>query len=258
MKFVKMTLASMAALLLSMVGMVQIASAQDDATNMRMISAFELVPAKAEKWNKGWAEIIKLADEHDYPYVEFVTSHQNMRWVITPISNYGDIDKVNAARGAVFKADEKAFADAIAKMDKATMNSQTFITRLDPDLSYAPEGAASGAYLKVDTYNFRHGKAKDVKEVLAGYKALATELNIEHGYQVFWNAIGSPGESVTIVSTSADALSMAKQTAAVDALLQTKPEKFKELFGGFVANLVSSEEQAMTFQPDWSMNIPEQ
>ena len=262
MRYLKTILAGMAALMLVTLAAVQPVmaqdaaqdGAQDAAKNMRIVTTIELDPSQEKSWNKAWEDIVEMAGASGYPYEELVLQSRNTRWILTSIENYADIDAMLAARNAVYNANESRFKKALAKFDAATMTSHSFVTKFDPELSYIPEGSSPKPYAKIETYSYRAGKDDEMKAVLGDFKTLATELGKETAWYVYWNKIGSPGSSVTIVSTAANALEMAQNDAADDAKYGSREKDVEKIMDRFLAISLSPETETARVNPDWGMN----
>jgi hypothetical protein len=243
---------------IAIVGAVALAAlpavAQDEKS-MSMISVMQLDPTKAEQFDHAWEDIREIAMENGYPYAELAGGWRNERWILTPLQNYAEVDAVFAAREAVSDAGGKKYKKAIANFLEAMVDSITFFTESDPELSYAPDGAPQGNFMEIDTFHFRYGTDDKMKSILADYKALMAEKAVPYGYQVSWDGIGSQGNSVTIVTYAQDAVAMAEANAAIEAMLDGDDDA-EAIFERYTNIATGSETIHSKFNPDASMNMP--
>lgn len=229
--------------------------AQDEPT-MSVVSLFEVTPSKEKQFDDAWMAIKEIAVENDYPYTEFVGGYRNERWIVTPIKNFADLDAVFEARNAISEAGGKKFDKAIAKFNDALMNSHTFFTKPDNELSYYPDGAPTGSFMEIDTFYYQYGKDKEMKEILAAYKALMEQKESPYAYQVNWDLIGSQGNSITIISYAESPVAMAETNAAMNAMLEGDDEA-SDLFARFLAISTGSNTMHSNFNMDATINMPE-
>ncbi|NOX84174.1 MAG: hypothetical protein GXP06_14550 [Alphaproteobacteria bacterium] len=230
------------------------AVAQDEKS-MSMISVMQLDPSKAKQFDDAWGNIREIAMENGYPYAELAGGWRNERWILTPIKNYAEVDAVFAAREAVSDAGGKKYKKAIANFVGAMVDSITFFTVGDPELSYTPDGAPQGNFMEIDTFRFRYGAEDEMKSILVDYKALMEGKAVPYGYQVSWDGIGSQGNSVTIVTYAQNAVAMAEANAAIEAMLDGDDEA-DAIFERYTNIATGSETIHSLFDPDASMNMP--
>jgi|GEM_PF-4347709 len=233
------------------------AFADDHAPGMSMISMFEVDPAQEKSFDDAWMTIKKTAEANDYPYSEFAGGHRNMRWIVTPISNFADVDAVMAARGAVNNAGGKKMEKALAEFYGAMVNSRTFFVRDAPALSYRAEGDEGGTYMEIDTFHIRYGKRAEAEALLADYKALMEAKNSPYSYNVSWEDIGTEGNAFTIVSFAKDAVDMAQRNAAMNAMLEGD-EAAEDIFARFLSISTGSETMNGRLRPEASINFPDE
>ena len=224
--------------------------------NMRMISVIKLKPTMEKDWANAWATMREIAEDNDYPHTEFVMSHRNTRWIITPIANFSEVDEVFKNRQALGKS--ARFEKAYGTFTKSMMNSSAFFTRHDPELSYNPEGHVMQAYFEIDSYQFKPEAEDKMRSVIADYKTFNEKHESPYGYDVYWNSVGSPGASVTVVSTAKNALEMAKNDAAGDEMMAKNEKEAGAIFARFLEIAMGSQTEYATFKPDMSMNLPQE
>lgn len=252
MSYFKSLIAIVAATALS----IPAAFAQDNAHTMNMVSLFDLDPAKEKQFDEAWSAIRDIALENGYEYTEFVGGYRNQRWIVTPLKNYADVDALMAARDAVGEAGGKKFDKALAKFYGAMTNSHAFFTHDDNELSYWPNGAPSGTFMEIDSYDFDYGATDEMRAILADWKALMEEKESPYGYQVSWDGIGAPGNSVTIITYADNAVAMAEANAAVNAMIEGD-KKAEALFARFLEINTGSETAYGHFNAEASMNMPD-
>jgi len=248
MTFFKNVIAGVAASLM----MIPAAIAQDEGGGMSMISLIEVDPSKSDQYDDAWKTIRHIAMHNEYPYMEIVGGYRNQRWIVTPVKNFADVDAVFAARNAVSDAGGKKFEKALEKFTSAQTSSHTFFTTEDKELSYAPEGAAQGNYMEIDTIYYRYGARDKMRKALADYKALMEEKNSPYGYGVSWDGIGSIGNSVTIISMAENAVAHAEADTAINAMLEGDAT-WEGILADFLAINTGSETVRTSFNPEASM-----
>lgn len=228
------------------------AFAQDADRSMSMISVFEVDPAKEKQFDDSWKAIRDIAIANGYPYTVYAGGYRNQRWIATPVRNFADVDAVYAARDAVFNAGGKKFEKALEKFISAQTSSHTFFATEDKELSYAPEGASEGNYMEIDTLYYRYGAQDKMRKVLADFKALMESKNSPYAYGVNWDGLGSIGNSVTIITTAASPVAMAKADVAVNAMLEGD-EAWEGILAGFQAINTGSQTIHSNFNPEASI-----
>jgi len=228
------------------------ALADDGAKNMRMISVIDVNPAMAKEWGEAWTAVREIAIEKGYPHELHVATHRNRRWFINSIENFAGVDAIFASREEVNEKGGKKFEKALAKLQGAELSARTFFSRYDPELSYSPEGAAGGTSLEIDTFSYRIGKGAEMKALLEDYKQLVESKGIAYGYQVFWNGIGTEGNSVTFVSNGESQLALAQANADFNATFEGD-EDLAAIFESFLQISLSSETEHATIKPEMSI-----
>ncbi|NNC38030.1 MAG: hypothetical protein EX271_07115 [Acidimicrobiales bacterium] len=244
-----------AVLFLALASLAQPAFAGDGAKAKYLVEMIEVNPATGSEWNDGWENLNSLAEEGDYPFRETVLVGQGKRWIVTKVDDYAGLDKLMMARDKYAKKHGKKFDRAIAKMDGATSNSDSFISALDDELSYRPEGQTRGAYTKIETHYFRAGSHEKMAKVGADFKALAASLDSPTGWDVWWNGVGSPGSSVTLISWADSPLAMAQADANDQKLFATKQKEVDAIVKDFTDILVRTTTEYAMFKPEMSMNL---
>lgn len=220
---------------------------------MSMVSLFEIDPAKTEQFDEAWSVIQKAAEESDYPYSDYVGGWRNQRWIATPLKNYADVDALMAARQSVMDAGGRKLKRALADFYDAMTNSHAFMTKDDHELSYTPDGAASGPFMEIDTFYYRYGQDDEMREILAAYKALSETKGVPYQYHVNWDTLGAQGNSVTLISYAENAVAMAEQNAAIRAMMDEDSD-YKALFARFTAISTGSETMHTMYNPEASIN----
>lgn len=243
------------ALTLASLGFSQPAFAQDAEKNMRFIEVITVDPSKGMEWNEGWMGLNKMVAEGDYPFTEVVLSHRNKRWILTPIENFAEMDAVIAARNVFAEKNGKKFEKAFGKMQGAEMDSHSFMARFDPELSYLPDGDSRENYSKVETYYYRATGGEEMKSLLSDMKDLVKSAGSPNGYGVYWNGLGTNGNSVTIVSTGENALDLAQEDMSDDKLMEAQKEEMDKLFDRFFKIALNSTTEFATLKPEMSMNL---
>ncbi len=233
------------------------AHAQEDEHTMSMISLMTIEPSKEEQFSEAWSTIRETAMENGYSYTDYVGGWRNERWIVTPLKNFADVDALFAARDAVSEAGGRKFERALASFRESLTNSHTFFTKDDRQLSYWPETYEPGPYMEIDTFHYRYGKSDEMRAILADYKALVESKNSPYGYQVSWDWIGSEGNSVTFISYAADAVAMAQMNASINEMMDGD-ETYENILERFLAISTGSQTMIGIFNPEASINLPEQ
>lgn len=229
------------------------AFADDHEPSMSMVSLFEIDPAKTDQFDEAWKVIQKTAQESDYAYTDFVGGSRNERWIATPLKNFADVDAVMAARKSVMDAGGRKVEKALEAFYGAMTDSHTFFTRDDDELSYQPEGAEGGPFMEIETFYYRYGADDEMRDILSDYKALVASKNVPYGYQVSWDTIGAQGNSVTMISYAENAVALAEQNAAINAMLEGD-SAFEDLFARFLAINTGSDTMHTRYNPGASIN----
>ncbi len=232
------------------------ALAEHHDPTMSMISVFELDPSQEKSFDDAWMTIKEVAEANDYPYSEFVGGHRNMRWIVTPISKFADVDAVFEARNAVDEAGGKKMEKALDAFNAALTDSHTFFVRYAPDLSYQTDADEGGPYMEIDTFHIRYGKRDKAETLLKEYKALMEEKNSPYSYSVSWDSLGTQGNSFTIVSYAQDAVAMAERDAAMNAMLDGD-KKAEDIFSRFLKISTGSETMHGRRNAEASINLPD-
>ncbi len=228
--------------------------AEQHEPTMSMVSLFELDPSQEKSFDDAWMTIKETAEANDYPYSEFVGGHRNMRWIVTPISKFADVDAVFAARNAVDEAGGRKMEKALKAFNAALVDSRTFFVRYAPDLSYRTDADEGGPYMEIDTFHIRYGKRDEAEALLKDYKALMEEKNSPYSYSVSWDSIGTQGNAFTIVTYAKDAVAMAQRHAAENALVEGD-ETAEEIFARFMEISTGSETMRGRHNADASINL---
>lgn len=232
------------------------AHSQDaDDRKMSMITTFEIAPEKTAQFKSAWETIRDTAEANDYPYTDMVGSWRNTHWMVTPLKNFADVDSLMAARDAVEKAGGKAFTKAVDNFVGSMTNSHTFFVMNDSELSYWPEGAEAGPFMEIDTFHFEYGAKDEMRAILSEYKALMAEMESPYPYQVSWDSIGTEGNSVTIVSYSEDAVTLAQANAAMSEMMDGN-KKSEALFDRYQKISTGTETMYGKYNAEASINPP--
>lgn len=219
-----------------------------------MVSIFDVKPAKEKQFDAAWMTIKEVAEANDYPYTEMAGGWRNMRWIVTPINSFADVDAVMAARNAVNEAGGRKFDKAFDKFNDALAKGHTFFTHWDKELSYTAEGDEGGPYMEIDSYFYAYGEKDEMTEILAAIKAMAEEKNSPYSYQVNWDGIGSPGNSFTIIKYAADAVAMAERNAAVAKMFEGDDDA-QAVFDRFAKIATGSQTMLSNFNAEASINM---
>ena len=236
-------------------------NAEDAAAppSLSMISEIHVDPAQEEQFDAAWKTIRDTAAENDYPYPTYAMKSRNKRWLITPMSNFADVDAVMAARKAVSDAGGKNFSKAEKTFNSAMMSVHTFFTRRDVDLSYRMDTMEGKSYIEVDTFYYKPGTKAEVKSLLAEYKEVMVEVDSPHGYEINWDGPGTKGPSFTIVTAVESPLALAERDAAMNKIFESN-DKMASIFERFLKVGAGSETMTAWFDAEASMlpDMPEE
>ena len=219
-----------------------------------MVTIFDVKPAKEKQFDAAWADIKAIAEANEYPFTEMAGGWRNMRWIVTPLTKFADVDAVMAARMAVDEAGGKKFDKALAKFEGALTDAHTFFTHYDADLSYTAEGDQGGMYMKIDSFFYEFGKREEMTEILADMKALIAAKNSPYSYQVNWDGIGSPGNSFTVITYAANPVAMAERDAASWQMVEGDDD-WDALMARFQSIATGSQTMPSNFNADASINF---
>jgi len=172
----------------------------DTVPTMLMITKIEIDKRKKAQWANAWKTIRESAIDSEYEHPTFVAMHKNVRWMATPLNNYGDIDRVFAERQRLSEEIGSDFTGAISMFEDAELSTHTFIAHHDPALSYHHKEMREGQEVNIDTVYFKSGKKQELTDILSEYKAVNNQLDRMDGYDVYWNTVGSNQMSVTFIS----------------------------------------------------------
>jgi len=137
----------------------------------------------------------KKADPSIFGMSLFVTPEFHYIYIV-PISNYGALDKFQAAWMAVGEQVGKAKWQAM--MDRANASMESYnetVAMLRPDLSYMPANPRlkmdEQKYVQIQFYYVIPGKEMEAEAIAKDYGALFKQKNIPDGFNVYWAMNGT-------------------------------------------------------------------
>ncbi|GEQ98720.1 hypothetical protein JCM17844_23570 [Iodidimonas gelatinilytica] len=198
--------------------------AQSDAPKREMITELQVDPAHIPAFEEHLKAMFDMAKEAGYPHDTYVAQWRNLYYLVTPIGQYADLDKVFAARGMVWEEGGDAFQDHYNGMQTSLLDSRSWLSRYAEEVSYKPAAGGSPAdgdvFMEIDSFSFKLGHWDEVEDMLADVKAIYEELEIPYAYDVYYEGIGMQGNQVTFISYAPDAATMAQRNAEIEAMMK--------------------------------------
>ena len=195
-----------------------------------------LHPSKSKAFTEGWKTVIKHADDHDYAFDTYVSRSGPRISIATPISSYGDIDRIIAERNRVYEAGGTEFADAIKAMDGATYSNSSFVATHHPEISNppSPEDMANFTIFEISEAQVNPGKTDQFKAVLASYKNKLDENGLLDTvkYNVYTGGVGTEGQFF-FQTFAKDRVEEAQNSAKINAIFK-EDEGMGALFEEFL------------------------
>ncbi len=168
---------------------------------------------KIDQYESTSKEFIKLfADmKLDVPGIYTSATDDFHYYYLVPISNYGDVDKLSAAFGSVFKNADKSKMDKMMHDgDEATEYTRDMVFRKSAKLSYNPSGEmepdSTMKFIHWDYYLFKPEDRKQVMDLGAQFKKLYADKKIKTPYTVWLADFGEKSNLLVVTTEAKDAV----------------------------------------------------
>jgi hypothetical protein len=183
-----------------------------DSTRLFAIHEDVVIPAMSEKFENATKDFMKALKQNGFDFSIRSSQTDDYHYLfLTPLKNYGDLDKMNESFDKVIKKMGMGnWRKMMSGFDGVYEYHRDFTAKLDEDLSYKPKNPRlkidEASFLHWDFYNFYEDNGSKIDKLGKDFKALYNTKEIPNGYDVWMTDIGDPYSTVIVVSWAKDAV----------------------------------------------------
>jgi hypothetical protein len=219
-------------------------AARVGAADYRLNVIVELPAGDAQPFERAWMTLRDTLAERGYPYYTVVSESGPYRHFVSVIEEVSALETVAAFRGALTDSSDSKIRAAIEQLKANTVGVQTYISRHDRQLSYAPPGSYSGPYHRLQTFSYALEQQEALKAAFAALNAAWGNAGISSAFHVMWHSlggwvgggVGEGGGQVTMLTSAPSAAEHAAREARVRAATQEGYQAFDAALWSSVAS----------------------
>ncbi|MGD9345311.1 MAG: hypothetical protein PVH84_05575 [Candidatus Aminicenantes bacterium] len=190
-------------------------------------------PSMANEYYEAGKKWTALLTEHDYPapFDVYWTYDNHVLWV-TPIRNFGDIDKHIEAFNKMREKSPDAFKEAYDAFNGTYMSTRQCVYALDLKYSMIAKDAASKAeeagFVFFDIYYFEPGKDEELEKIWDEMKAFMEDKEVIQSWYYYWGVMGTDNPVLLAAASAKNAIEFWEENAKMWKALGKEAGKFKQ------------------------------
>jgi hypothetical protein len=251
---------ALAALVFAAFLIASLAAAQETAQpKLFVLHQEQARPGMTKQYEEATKEYLSLVRQHHekLPALQFVVmAREDFRYsYLTPLENYGSLDKVQAGYGAMISAVSQAKWDELmARQGAATELIGQLIMLEYPGFSYVPAKprlkADEERYVRMDYHYVLPGREPDAMAVAQATVELYRKKGVADGFRLFVVQVGPEMPLLIVMSSARDAADFEEREKVNEELLGAEG---KDLAQRAFAVLRRFETYSATVRPDLSI-----
>ena len=181
------------------------------AADYRLNVIVELPAGNAQPFESAWMTVRDALQARGYPFYTVVSESGAHRHFVSVMEELAALETIDAFRADLEAADDDQLRGAVADLRANVVAVQTYISRHDRQLSYAPPDSYAGPYHRLQTFSYALGQRSALDAAFAALHAAWEEASIPSAFHVMWHSgggwdgggVGEGGGQVTMLTSAA-------------------------------------------------------
>jgi len=175
-------------------------------------------PSMADEYYEAGKKWAALMTKHEYPApVNVYWTGDNHVWWVTPIRNFGDIDKLTEEFNKMRAKSPDEFKEAYEAFIGTYESARTCIYALDLKYSLIAEDAQSKAeeenFIFFDIFYFEPGKEAELEKIWDELKVLMKEKENMQSWHYYWGVMGTDNPVLWSAASAKNAIEFWEENA---------------------------------------------
>lgn len=198
----------------------------------------DLRPGSERMFEEAWTVLRDRLIEQGYPFYTVVSSSGQRRHFVSVIRDAKALDAVSGYRDRLRASEDAAVQAALATLRDSVVAEETYLSRHDPILSYAPEGSYAGPYHRLQTLTFPASHRAQLEETFRALNAAWAVAEIPSAFHVIWHETEAEalGE-VTLLTSASTPREFAEKDARVRAAVGEAYRRFDAMLWDLVEEI---------------------
>jgi hypothetical protein len=179
---------------------------------------------------KNWAALLNKC-QYTAPFDVYWTDDNHVLWV-TPIRNFGDIDKHTEGFNKMGEKFPDEFKEAYNAFDGTYVSSRSCVYALDLKYSIIADDAESKAaeanFILFDIYHFEPGKEEELEKIWDEFKVFMQDKEIIQSWYYYWGVMGTDDPVLWAAAAAKNVREFWEDNAKAWEVLGKEAGKFKQ------------------------------